>query len=381
MTYMSVTLRTVDEVRGLRDELAALAERPGAASGIVQHPDWILFEVDSRDDGTVPHVIVVRDSTGQIVGYAPLLAVVHTARLDLAGRRLRLYRGAALRLLGAGVVSDDAQREAVGLAVSRQLIGDDEVCVVRIQEADLPNRFAEALSRGGGFRTVAAHLLDQVQWSIDPQSSSEAWLASFDKKKRGDLTQRVGRAYRKLGGDAALHTFDAAEDMPAYCRLMNEVYARTWHHAELPTDWEAPQRVALFSRLAAAGQLVGHVVVKEGRPLAYVHGYLLGGTYLVDDLGYDEEVAKIGIGSVATFQAIRALIDRFPGLRISFGYGDNQYKRVLATRSEACGSLYVVRGTRATAGFHAYAPVRWLYRGLHRVRKDMIRRKYVGRTT
>jgi hypothetical protein len=375
MTYLSVILHTVDELRAWRDELAAVAELPGAASGIVQHPDWIAFEVDSRHDGTVPHVIVVRDTAGHVIGYAPLLAIMHTARLDLAGRRVRLYKGAALRLLGAGIVAAEADRDTVGLVVTRQLMGDNDVSVVRIQEADLPNRFAEALSRGGGFRTVAAHLLDQVQWSIEPQASSEAWLASFDKKKRGDLTQRVGRAYRKLGGDAALQTFDHPEDMPAYCRLMNEVYARTWHHADLPTDWEAPERVALFTRLAAAGQLIGHVVVKEGRPLAYVHGYLLGGTYLVDDLGYDEEVAKVGIGSVATFQAIRALIDRFPGLRVSFGYGDNQYKRLLSTRSEPCGSLYVVRSSGATAGFRMYAPVRWLYRGLHRVRSDMQARR------
>jgi hypothetical protein len=375
MTYLSVILHTVDELRAWRDELAAVAELPGAASGIVQHPDWIAFEVDSRHDGTVPHVIVVRDTAGHVIGYAPLLAIMHTARLDLAGRRVRLYKGAALRLLGAGIVAAEADRDTVGLVVARQLMGDNDVSVVRIQEADLPNRFAEALSRGGGFRTVAAHLLDQVQWSIEPQASSEAWLASFDKKKRGDLTQRVGRAYRKLGGDAALQTFDRPEDMPAYCRLMNEVYARTWHHADLPTDWEAAERVALFTRLAAAGQLIGHVVVKEGRPLAYVHGYLLGGTYLVDDLGYDEEVAKVGIGSVATFQAIRALIDRFPGLRVSFGYGDNQYKRLLSTRSEPCGSLYVVRSSGATAGFRMYAPVRWLYRGLHRVRSDMQARR------
>jgi hypothetical protein len=380
MTYLSVILHTVDELRAMRDELAAIAELPGAASGIVQHPDWIVYEVESRHDGTIPHVIVVRDSAGHVVGYAPLLAIVHTARLDLAGRRLRLYRGAALRLLGSGIVAAEADRETVGLVVTRQLMGDSDVSVVRIQEADLPNRFAEALSRGGGFRIVAAHLLDQVHLSIEPQVSSDTWLARFDAKKRGDLTQRVGRAYRKLGGDAALQTFDRPEDMPAYCRLMNEVYARTWHHADLPTDWEAPERVALFTRLAAAGQLIGHVVVKEGRPLAYVHGYLLGGTYLVDDLGYDEDVAKAGIGSVATFQAIRALIDRFPGVRISFGYGDNQYKRVLASRSEACGSLYVVRSTRATAGFRAYGPVRWLYQGLHRVRQDRARRKLTGRT-
>ncbi|MGN6482735.1 GNAT family N-acetyltransferase, partial [Luteibacter sp.] len=175
--------------------------------------------------------------------------------------------------------------------------------------------------------------------------------------------------------DAALHTFDTPESMPEYCRLMHEVYARTWHHDDLPTQWDHPARVALFQRLAASGHIIGHVVVRDGRPLAYVHGYRVAGTYLVDDLGYDEEIAKVGIGSVAVFQAITALLDRFPGERVSFGYGDNQYKRLLATHNEPCGSLYVVRSTRATAGFHVYGPVRWLYRGLHRVREDMRARK------
>lgn len=375
MNYVCSTLHTLEALRGLRDELAHVAEQPAAASGIVQHPDWIDYEVVSRDDGTVPHVIVVRDGVGRVAGYAPMLAIEHTARLDVAGRRVRLYRGAALRMLGPGVVASEAERGSVELLVTRQLAGDTNVRVVRIQEADLPNRFATALSQLGGFRTVAAHLLDQLHLSIDPQLSSEAWLAAMDKKKRADQTQRVGRAYRKLGGDATLRVFDSGADMPEYCRLMNTLYARTWHHADLPTNWEAPERLALFKRLADAGQLIGHIVVREGRPLAYVHGYRVGGTYLVDDLGYDEEVAKVGIGSVAVFQAVRALLDRFPGERISFGYGDNQYKRLLSTRADPCGSLYIVRSTRATAGFHMYAPVRWLYRGLHRVRSDMQTRR------
>lgn len=375
MNYLCSTLRDLASLRAARDDMAALAELPGGCDGIVQHPDWIAYEVESRDDGTTPHVVVVRDGAGRMVGYAPLLAVRHTARLDLAGRRVSLYNGAALRMLGAGVVSAEADRATVLLAVVRQLHGDAAIRVLRIQESALPNPFAQALGKGGDMRVVGANLLDQVQWTIRDQASSEAWLAQMDKKRRTDLTQRVGRAYRKLGGDAALHTFDTPESMPEYCRLMNEVYARTWHHDELPIQWDHPLRVALFQRLAASGHVIGHVVLREGKPLAYVHGYRVAGTYLVDDLGYDEEIAKVGIGSVAVFQAIKALLDRFPGEQVSFGYGDNQYKRLLATHSEPCGSLYIVRSARATAGFHMYAPVRWLYRGLHRVREDMRSRK------
>ena len=374
MSFACTVIRDVQTLRDLRAELAAVAEAPGAASGIVQHPDWIDYEVVSRRDGTVPHVVVVRDATGCLVGYAPFLAVDHVAGLDLAGRRVKLYRGSALRLLGSGVVAASTDRARVETAVARQLSTDREVRVLRIQEADLPNTLAMSLSGSGRFRTIAANLLDQVHWLIDPQASSETWLAAMDRKKRADLTQRVGRAYRKLGSDAALRVFDSSGDMAEYCRLMDAVYARTWHHAELPVDWTAPERIALFEKLAGAGQLVGHIVLRDGKPLAYVHGYRMGGTYLVDDLGYDDEVAKVGIGSVAVFQAVRGVIDRYPGERISFGYGDNQYKRMLATRAEPCGSLYVVRDAVGTAGFHVYAPVRWVYKRLHRARAARVAR-------
>jgi Protein involved in cellulose biosynthesis (CelD) len=375
MNYLCSTLHDLGALHAAHDEMDALAELPEGCDGIVQHPDWIAYEVESRDDGTVPHVVVVRDGVGRMVGYAPLLAIRHTARLDLAGRRVSLYKGAALRMLGAGVVCAPDDRATVTTAIVRQLHGDANIRVIRIQESALPNAFAQALARGGDMRLVPANLLEQVQWTIRGQASADAWLAQMDKKRRTDLSQRVGRAYRKLGGDAALLTFDTPEAMPEYCRLMHEVYARTWHHDDLPTQWDHPQRIALFQRLAAAGHIIGHIVLREGRPLAYVHGYRVAGTYLVDDLGYDEEIAKVGIGSVAVFQAIKALLERFPGESISFGYGDNQYKRLLATHSEPCGSLYVVRSARATAGFHVYAPVRWLYRGLHRVREDMRARK------
>lgn len=369
MNLVCGILRTREALLAARDEMAVLAEGKAHASSIVQHPDWVLYEVESRDDGTVPHVVVVRDDAGAIVGYAPLLQARHVARLDLAGRRLDLYKGMALRLLGSGVVTSPALRTSVSDAIAGQLASERALRVLRIQEAMLPDPLARALASHKGFRLVAAHLREQVHWIIDPQPSSEAWLATLEKKKRTDLLQRVGRAYRKLGGDAALHRYTTPEQMPEYCRLLEEAYKRTWHHSDLPIDWQAPARVTLFQRLASAGQLVGHIVLRAGKPLAYVHGYRLGGTYLVEDLGYDEDVAKVGIGSVAVFQAVRGILDQHPGERISFGYGDNQYKRVLATRSEPCGSLYAVRAGASTVGFHMYGPARWFYGNLRRLRE------------
>ncbi|TCV97604.1 CelD/BcsL family acetyltransferase involved in cellulose biosynthesis [Luteibacter rhizovicinus] len=362
-------LTDTESLRSMRDPLAALAEWPGAASGIVQHPDWFLFELDTRRDATA-FVVVVTDDEGAVIGYAPFLAQHHHARVAFGRRHVSIYRGHALRLLGSGVVARQRDRAMVDAVVARALGDERRIRVVRIQEASLPNTLALALVRSGrGFDTVATNLLDQVQWSIAPQSSPAGWLATMDAKRRGDLTRRLRGMYKKLGDGTHMQTVDTADEVDGYARLLNDVYAKSWHAREAPIDWNDVARRQLFARLATQGQFVGHLLMKDGCAIAYVHGYRMGGRYVLDDTGYDEAFASIGVGSSLVFQAICDLMQRYPGETVDFGYGDNQYKRVLATDSAACGSLYIVRGIRATTCFRIVTPLRWLYRRMRRIRR------------
>lgn len=359
-------------LRSCRDELARLAETPGAASSIVQHPDWLLYELESRGAAAAPHVVVASDGAGRVIGYAPLLAHQHDARLALGQHQLSIYRGRALRLLGSGVVATAADRKQAERAIASALQLDRSVRVLRIQEAELPNSLALALSDGlQRFNVVAFNLLDQLSWTIPPQASSAAYLAAMDAKRRNDLTRRLRNVYKKLGEQGELKIYQAPASMDEYCRLMNQVYARSWHAQAVPTDWELPARRALLSRLADDQRVIGHLLMLGPRPIAYVHGYRLGGRYVLDDTGYDEEFAALGIGSALVFQAVLDLLDRFPGERIDFGYGDNQYKRVLASEQKPCGSLYIVRGVGASARFRLVQPLRWIYRNIRRMRRKV----------
>lgn len=362
-----VVVQSVAELRGFRDALARVAELPGAASGVVQHPDWLLFELAWRGEIFSPYIVVVRSDAGEIVGYAPLLAYMHHARLALGNRQLPIYRGRALRLLGSGVVCEPSLRSRAEMAVADELRLARNSRVVRIQETKLPNTFALALAHGQRrFTPVQANLLDQVNWWIDPAPSLAAWLASLGSKKKNDLTRRQRNVYKKLGEQARLRVFDRAEDMDIYSALLNQVYARSWHARELPIDWEIPARKALFRQLAGDQRVIGHLLMLGERPIAYVHGYRFDGRYLMDDTGYDEEFASLGVGATLVFQSICDLLERHPGDVIDFGYGDNQYKRVLANRQAACGSLYLVRGASPLVRFGMIAPLRGLYRWARR---------------
>jgi CelD/BcsL family acetyltransferase involved in cellulose biosynthesis len=364
----------IDSATGLRtsrDELARLAETPGAASGIVQHPDWLAFELAWRGADATLHLVVASNGLGQVIGYAPFLVEQHRAQLALGKHRVSIYRGRTWRLLGAGVVALTDDRSMVERMIAATLQRDRSVRVMRIQETELPNRFAAALSQGkGAFATVQANLLEQLNWVIQPQASSASYLATLGSKRRNDLTRRLRNMYKKLGDQAELRLFDRAEQIDEYAALMNQVYARSWHASAQAIDWELPARRSLFQRLAAGGQVIGHMLMLGGRPIAYVHGYRLGGRYLLDDTGYDEEFASLGVGSALVFQAVQDLLDRYPGEVIDFGYGDNQYKRVLADRQTTCGSLYMVRGVLSRLCFGLIGPVRWLYRRVHRAMRS-----------
>jgi CelD/BcsL family acetyltransferase involved in cellulose biosynthesis len=364
----SVLLDDSVQLASMRDALAELAQGPDAASSIAQHPDWLLYELESRGAATAPYVLLVHDVSGHLIGYVPFLNERHRARIAIGPWQISIYRGPHLRLLGSGVVAAPDDRALVEDAVAKALRDDRSIRVIRVQETVLPSSLVSALAdRRQGFRIVAANLLDQLNWIIEPQTSAASYLAAMDAKRRNDLTRRLRNVYKKLGEQARLQVFSTPEQMDDYGRLMNRVYAKSWHADAHAIDWQAPPRLALFQRLAGRQQLIGHMLMLGERPIAYVHGYRLGGRYVLDDTGYDEEFAALGVGSALVFQAIQDLLERHPGETIDFGYGDNQYKRVLATRQDACGSLYAVRGWRAGLSFRMIAPLRWIYRVLRQL--------------
>jgi len=360
-------IQDAGELRAMRDALARVAELPQASLSVVQHPDWLLFELEWRGDIFSPYVIVVTTAAGDLVGYAPLLAYTHHARIAIGSRKLPIYRGRALRLMGSGAVAEPACQAAVESVVAEVLRRARLVRVLRIQETDLPNALATTLTTGARrFTPVQANLLDQLRWSIDPQPSLAAWLSGLGAKKRNNFTWRVRNASKKLGDQLRLSVFEHASDMDRYAALMNQVYAKSWHARELPIDWELPERKRLFARLAQEGRLIGYLMLLGDRPIAYAHGYRYGGSYLIDNIGYDDEFASVGIGSTLTFQVVCDRLERNPDEAIDFGYGDNDYKRALASRSTPCGSLYLVRGVSLRARFGMIVPLRGLYRWVRR---------------
>lgn len=358
----SVLIGDAQSLRDHRTAISILADDPATGHRVVQHPDWIDFELLMRGAQARPAIVLVlRD--GEPLGYAPILRQVGTTSVELGPLRIPVRAGPYHRLLGADVVARPEHRGIVRGEVARVLREEAGCRVLHVQETPLPSALADAVCAAGGFRAIQSNPSPQLIWSIAAPGSVDAYLKGFSSKRRKSLQSRSRGVRRDLGGEVDIACFDSAGGVDAYCRQLATVYARSWHAAAAPIDWEAAPLRAVLARLAGDGRLLGYILSVGGRPLAYVHGYHTGGIYEVDNIGYDQDYARHGVGSMLVFEAMLDFFARHPGSGVDFGYGHNVYKRVLANRSEQAGSLFLARGRSAwllAAGFGTWRRLRSL---------------------
>ncbi len=60
-------------------------------------------------------------------------------------------------------------------------------------------------------------------------------------------------------------------------------------------------------------------------------------------MGYEPSVADMAPGTVLTFRIIEDLLANDPPSMWDFGYGDNQYKRIVATDETSSGPISLIR--------------------------------------
>lgn len=362
-TLRCEVIRTLAGLEPLHAELARLAESRDSGASLVQHPDWFAIDIARRGGDSAPHVVVARDGGGVIRAYLPLRSSRRKLPIVLGPFSVSAYTGNALRTLGTGVVAEPTFRPSAEAAIGDCLRNDPGVRAIVISESRLPNRFADLLTRGRRrFTAGLGNPLDQVAWSIPAPGSLDAWLANFTAKQRHDLNRRERKLYKTLGTTLRLDVVTERADVAGYLRRVESLHRRSWQARLYEINWEAPRMVAFFESAADRGWLQGYVLQLGDQPIAYLHGLRFGGQYVFEYTGYDPEFARHGVGSTMVYAAVRDILTRHPEEGIDCGYGDNLYKRVLATRSDPAGEIYLARGVLPSLMLRWLSPaVRWGY--------------------
>jgi CelD/BcsL family acetyltransferase involved in cellulose biosynthesis len=315
---------------------------------------WLAHEISVRTPGSVLVLTVHRGD--RLVGYAGLVRAQHRLALRLPRFSLPVFQGEILRLLGGTAVVSAEDAPAVHSALAAWLAKADSLPrTVLLEEVMLPSSAAEAFSGAArpsaacssldqpGWRIHPGPGVDQRTWFVDVGGGFDLYNAQFSSKRRSAL-KRQGRRLREKHPELELMRVREPHDVARYLALFDELYRRTWHFSSSPRNWMQPETVSTMKALAARGWLRSYAFVADGRAIAVAHGTCYRGEFVLEDVAYDEEEAAHSPGTVLLYEAIADLFTVDPPGRISFGFGNNQYKEVLGRACVPASNLYAVRG-------------------------------------
>jgi hypothetical protein len=343
------------------DGLVAALERPRYS----QPADAIASTVGERTDRTLV-AICLEDEDGRLVAAAAFLREGWNVdwRIRTHRRRHRLLRVpvTSAYFLGGGFLGpDDADVQRRLLEAVAEELTDVEV--IRFVHVDTASLLWSMLT------AREPSLAGRWTWHpVDPipglairlaGSADEYWQAQIGRKSRANFVREWRLLQEAAGGDLRVEVTTEPERVPQFLAACEVVHERSWHAkagAALlrPTE----DRIEQQAHLARHGRLRGYVLYAEGRPIAFVQAYRIGGTCTLIRMAFDDAWAARSPGKALLRQVIND-VHADPGIdHLDFGHGVWPYKQVLANEAKASSDALLVRRS-VRNGLAFSGPMAW----------------------
>jgi CelD/BcsL family acetyltransferase involved in cellulose biosynthesis len=185
-----------------------------------------------------------------------------------------------------------------------------------------------------------------VCYFIEPGNSFEGYLQRMRRKHRHELLRKRKRVAEHNGGEIDLRTYRSLPEARAFHALATAVSRKTYQHRLL--DVGLPETAAFQAELLARAErdaMRGYLLFHHDAPIAYGYCTVKGDCLRFQHIGYDPAYRDWGVGNVLIAEALRCAIGENRFAIIDFGSGEAQYKRVFATGSLGCATVFFFRPT------------------------------------
>lgn len=287
-----------------------------------------------------PHVLAVGEP-----GRPPALVVAglrdERVRWQLGGRTLVAAHARVLRVPTGGLLALAASARVHAAAASlRASIAAGEADLVYLHEVPRDEPLVAELTRP---REPGRDPAPRVSsgWVLPLATSFEAFRRGLSSKARSNLNHATNSVQRKLGALPELRVYSRPEELDELVQA-SEAVARTTYHRRAGfgfTDTPAARATLLFA--LERGWQRAHVLLVDGRPIAFEHGLVYRGTYFGRHTGFDPAFAELRPGVHLLLRVLERLCEERAAERLDLGVMDTQLKRTLGGVPEERLSLYL----------------------------------------
>lgn len=318
------------------------------ADGVIEHDvEWLLARCDQPDKA----VLVLSDGHGRTV---PVFS--HDGEIGYNLGEIELGSKAVRRYVLIGHYPD--------------LSVDDWEAIFRVLERHLGRNAAVYLlgvvwdeglhlaTRSAAVRKmfwVSQHGKTYSRRFCDIRGGHEAYLQRLTARHRKVLRRSLRRFQHHFQRSASFHVYSELGAVKEFIERVEPVSARTYQARLLGLHINRSGHIgAQMIEGARRGLVRCYLLAIDDRPIAWRVGFVYEGTFFSHYVGYDPDFAKWHPGAVTHLYSLRDLANASNGVRtVDLLYGDNEFKRKVATTSRREANFYLIPKTASGNTTHA----------------------------
>jgi hypothetical protein len=347
-------------VRVIRD-LSGVEEIRPVWTSWHQHPnsdiDFYQTVIRSMPGVLRPHILVLYQGG---VPQAMLIGRLEHTRMNLRIGYLNLFKARArsITFIYQGFLGETSPRNAeLLLAEIIHSLNTKEADAAFLSNVSLDSPLYGLGRKLPGFLERDHALTANMHRSMPLPGSAEEVYRGLSGKVRKNLKWQAKKLVNDFSGTARIRTFRETAELEEMIRDIEQVAKKTYQRGLAVGFIDSAETRERLRLEAEKGWLRSFVLYVADKPCAFWKGTLYQETFYSDSMGYDPDYAKYSPGMYLIMKVIEdfceAKHEERPR-RIDFGFGDAQYKAVLADREWHESSVYMFAPTLRGVGLNLF---------------------------
>lgn len=338
-------LRSIDEMSSHSadwDEFLA-----NSSEHNIFHTQPMIRSLLSHGDEEI--LIVMICSGDKVLAIAPFLLKQEKHHLTFGIFKLLALPVKRLRLLGdyIAVRNNENTENLFGHVLTALYKLPDKIDYVIIDNLKVPGSLWDYFETNN-FNTNSFYLKRvssnlQESRGVKLGDSHDEYLKSLTGKTRYNLRSRVKKLWKKGNDDVEVLRIDSTAQVAGFLGHVDQVFSNSWRAKLIGyTKRDTENGISELTTISDQGCLRSYALIVQGQAIAYAIGFQYGGVYLLEEIAYDKDWASFGVGSVLNFKLLEDLYSTNKPDYLDFGFGENEYKRILGNTLEYSCMAYLV---------------------------------------
>jgi hypothetical protein len=308
----------------------------------MRDPEWLRGYFDGETQEIRFYSLY---QNGRLCGIAPFLRKRWPMELRLGPWVVAECPLVRLRLLGSGLDFPD-DKVAYDLLFSELGKTDQNFDAIYLEEAPLESFLWKYVEE--------SDLIAKVFRPYQPRPAAprpvlrlegtfQQYMGKFNSKHRNTINRRIKKLREGAFGEMRFVRYDSLDEAAAFLEQAIEVSRKTYQWTRFGRGLSAIDKVRKRMMFAAAhGWMRSYLLFCGGEARAFLLGFQYGGRFVLDEMGFDPDLARYSVGTVLQMLTVEDLfLYNRPHVFDLQEYGT--YKEVLSTDSYLEGKLFLFR--------------------------------------